>query len=61
VFLKGNKVFEGKFEDEPLAWYFLAKGIFCSLSLVLLQELLELIRNNKPSGSCAEPVSCPPT
>jgi hypothetical protein len=47
VFLKGNRVFEGKFVDEPLAWYFFAKGIFCSLSLVLTRELLEVLRNQK--------------
>jgi hypothetical protein len=29
----------------PLAWYFLAKGIFCSVSLILTQELLEVLRN----------------
>jgi hypothetical protein len=44
LFLSGNKVFEGKFADEPLAWYFFAKGIFCSVSLILTQELLEAIR-----------------
>jgi hypothetical protein len=45
LFLSGNKVFEGKFADEPLAWYFFAKGIFCSVSLVLTQELLEAVRD----------------
>lgn len=40
-FLLGNKVFEGKFENEFVAWYFLAKGIFCSLALYLLMLVLE--------------------
>jgi hypothetical protein len=44
VFLKGNKVFEGKFEDDPLAWYFFAKGVFCSLSLILTREVLRVLR-----------------
>ena len=35
VFLYGNGVFEGTFRNELLAWYFLAKGIFCSVYLVL--------------------------
>lgn len=47
VFLRGNKVFEGKFDDDPLAWYFFAKGIFCSVSLVLTRELLEVFRDRK--------------
>lgn len=41
VFLLGNKVFEGKFENDVFSWYFLAKGIFCSLALVLLIKILE--------------------
>ena len=40
-FLQGNKVFEGKFENEVIAWYFLAKGIFCSMALYLLALILE--------------------
>jgi len=47
TFLLGNKVFEGKFDNDPLAWYFLAKGIFCSLSLFLSVDILEAIRNLK--------------
>ena len=47
VFLKANKAFEGKFDDDPLAWYFFAKGIFCSLSLVLTRELLEVLRGKR--------------
>jgi hypothetical protein len=37
-------VFEDKFKNDALAWYFFAKGIFCSLSLVLARALLEAIR-----------------
>lgn len=40
-FLGGSKVFEGKFESDYIAWYFLAKGIFCSLALYLLGLILE--------------------
>lgn len=40
-FLVGNGVFKGKFENDAIAWYFLAKGIFCALTLYLLTKLLE--------------------
>ena len=50
TFLLGNKVFEGKFDNDGLAWYFLAKGIFCSLSLFLSVDILEAIRTLKKSG-----------
>ena len=43
TFLLGNKVFEGKFDNDGLAWYFLAKGIFCSLSLYLSVRMLEVL------------------
>lgn len=43
-FLGGNKVFEGKFENDYVAWYFLAKGIFCSLALYLLVLILEKLK-----------------
>ena len=43
TFLLGNKVFEGKFENDGLSWYFLAKGIFCSLSLYLSVRMLEVL------------------
>jgi phosphatidylglycerophosphate synthase len=33
AFLLGNKVFDGKFENETIAWYILAQGIFCSVAL----------------------------
>ena len=43
-FLLGNGVFKGKFENEAIPWYFLAKGIFCSLALHLLLKILEALR-----------------
>ncbi|MFH1879081.1 MAG: hypothetical protein ABH883_09775 [Candidatus Omnitrophota bacterium] len=46
-FLLGNNVFKGKFSNEPIAWYFLAKGIFCSIALfMMLQILTSLNRRN---------------
>ena len=47
TFLLGNKVFNGKFDNDAIAWYFLAKGIFCSLSLFLSVDILEAIRDLK--------------
>jgi hypothetical protein len=47
TFLLGNKVFDGKFDNDGIAWYFLAKGIFCSLSLFLSAEILEAIKKLK--------------
>jgi hypothetical protein len=46
-FLLGNKVFEGEFENDALAWYFLAKGIFCSLALYLLLSILGALVKRK--------------
>lgn len=47
TFLGGNKVFEGRFENDYLSWYFLAKGLFCSLALYLLALILENLRAKK--------------
>ena len=44
TFLLGNKIFEGKFENEPFSWYFLAKGIFCGLSLYLSYKIIEALK-----------------
>jgi len=44
AFLVGNGVLEGKFENDPIGWYFLAKGIFCGLSLYLSYLVLEALR-----------------
>ena len=41
AFLLGNKVFDGKFENEAIAWYILAKGVFCSVALVALSRILD--------------------
>ena len=43
-FLIGNKVFDGQFENEAIPWYFLAKGIFCSISMYLLVKILEALQ-----------------
>lgn len=40
-FLLGNEVFQGNFRNDAISWYFLAKGIFCSLALYLLVRVLE--------------------
>jgi len=40
-FLAGNGIFKGEFTNESFAWYFLAKGIFCSLTLYLLFRIIE--------------------
>jgi hypothetical protein len=41
AFLLGNRVFRGEFENDAICWYFLAKGIFCSLGLSLWMRVLE--------------------
>ena len=46
-FLLGNKVFEGKFENDAIGWYFLAKGLFCSIALYLLACVLEMLEARK--------------
>ena len=43
AFLLGTKVFQGRFENDPIFWYFLAKGIFCGLSLYLSYQVLEIL------------------
>ena len=42
-FLLGNKVFDGKFENEAITWYILAKGIFCAVALVALARIVDLM------------------
>ncbi len=46
-FLLGNGVFKGKFENESIAWYILAKGIFCALSLYLSARIIEALESFK--------------
>ena len=47
TFLLGNEVFAGKFRNDGMAWYFLAKGIYCSLTMYLLALVLEMMHNKK--------------
>ena len=42
-FLLGNKVFEGRFENEAMAWYILAKGIFCFVALIALARIIDIL------------------
>ncbi len=46
-FLLGNEVFKGKFSNDSIGWYFLAKGLFCALALYLLVSILEALKNKK--------------
>jgi hypothetical protein len=50
-FLLGNKVFDGKFENEPITWYILAKGIFCAVALVALARIVDLMIERMSGGS----------
>jgi len=50
AFLLGNGIFEGKFENDAIAWYFLAKGIFCSFALYLWALVLESLLGKKKSS-----------
>ncbi len=47
TFLLGNEVFKGKFANEGIPWYFLAKGLFCSVALYLLVCILETVKGDK--------------
>jgi hypothetical protein len=42
-FMLANGAFSGRFDNDPIGWYILAKGIFCSLALYLLVRLLEVL------------------
>jgi hypothetical protein len=46
-FMLTNGAFSGKFDNDPIGWYFLAKGIFCSLTLYLLVRVLEVLLGAK--------------
>jgi len=48
-FLLGNKVFDGKFENEALSWYILAKGIFCFVALIALARRSRRAHARAPS------------
>ena len=45
AFSLGTELTQGKFKVDPLAVYFLAKGIFCAMSLVLTYAVLEALRS----------------
>jgi hypothetical protein len=45
AFSLGAELTNGTFKADPLAVYFLAKGIFCAMSLVLTYSVLEALRN----------------
>jgi len=47
TFLLGNNVFAGKFSNDGMSWYFLAKGIYCSLTMYLLALVLEMLHDRK--------------
>lgn len=46
-FLLGNKFFEYKFENDYVAWYFLAKGIFLLTIIYLLGIIADKITGKK--------------
>ena len=45
AFSLDTKLTLGKFKVDPLGVYFLAKGIFCAMSLILTYAVLEALRN----------------
>jgi hypothetical protein len=47
TFLLGNKTFDGQFENDGISWYFLAKGLFCSIALYLLAIITEKLTEKK--------------
>jgi len=47
TFLLGNEFFKGKFANDGFSWYFLAKGLFCSIALYLLVLILEQLHSKK--------------
>ena len=47
TFFLGNGTFNGEFENDGISFYFLAKGMFCSLALYLLVKILEAVRAGK--------------
>lgn len=47
TFLLGNEFFKGGFTNDGISWYFLAKGLFCSVALYLLVLILEQLHSKK--------------
>ncbi len=43
----GSKLLEGRFKLEPFTLYFLAKGIFCSVSMHLSVRILEALSTKR--------------
>ncbi len=43
AFLLGSEILDSDFKSDPIAWYFLAKGVFCSLSLILSVRVLRAV------------------
>ena len=43
-FLLGNEVFGGKFRNDGVSWYFLAKGVFGAAALYLLVLIIERVK-----------------
>ena len=43
-FLIGNEVFKGKFVNDAISWYILAKGLFCPIALYLVFSILEVLK-----------------
>jgi hypothetical protein len=43
----GNGIFQGNFNNDATAWYFLAKGIFCSVTICLVSNILEALKSGK--------------
>lgn len=52
AFLLGNGVMKGEFNNDAIGWYILAKGIFCSVSLVASARILDTLleRLGGPKG-----------
>ena len=50
-FLLGNKVFDGKFENEAITWYILAKGTCCAVALVALARIVDLMIERMSSAN----------
>ena len=50
IFVKGS-LRDGRWHEDLLAWYFLAKGIFCSISLVLSLRVVEILSRMAAQGN----------
>jgi hypothetical protein len=59
LFLVATGLYEGKFDYDGIGWYFLAKGIFCSASLVLSRSIVEEVRNLRLSPTVGDEEGSP--